>query len=165
MLSIRTTRVLTFAYALWPAALGIWLAACTGDNHHAGDGDAGTDCAHGEIVESKDRCYTDVSCVKLDDGRWCTGGESPRCPVGARRIDPDDPCPAHARCDEFAIGLSCAFFAYTLEECRDLGGAAVSDKGDGSLVRNGCPHSETLGGLIGVNFPEGGLCCATEESD
>lgn len=56
--------------------------------------------------------------------------------------------------------------SYSSKECEGIGGTVVSDPGDGSLFRNGCPDGKaTLGSIDNSKEPESGipiegaLCC------
>ena len=47
----------------------------------------------------------------------------------------------------------------TMDECRSRPGEVLTDKGDGSLHRNGCPDGRQELGKVRVGV-ENGLCCA-----
>jgi hypothetical protein len=51
----------------------------------------------------------------------------------------------------------------TMEECRSRPGEVLTDKGDGSLHREGCPNGRQELGKVRVGV-ENGLCCAPAPS-
>lgn len=52
-----------------------------------------------------------------------------------------------------------AWHGYTVAECQQRGGIALSDPGDGSIVQGGCPRGMRSLGFIDAGWDEGGRCC------
>ena len=55
-------------------------------------------------------------------------------------------------------GLCCAPAPVSIPQCRAMGGEPLSDPGDGSLLRAGCPDQRRMVARM-ADFDEGGLCC------
>jgi hypothetical protein len=113
------------------------------------------------IVGSRTGCLQDDAfCRELADGRYCTGPMRPACPEGSTAIARDEECPPYTVCWDYSPGLRCARHAYTPEQCAAVGGVAVADPGDGSVVEGGCPGGASSLGPIDADWDEGGLCCS-----
>ncbi|GMG87267.1 hypothetical protein [Biformimicrobium ophioploci] len=66
-------------------------------------------CYNGDtVVSSAAECFSgDNACYQTDDGQWCTGERSTRCPAGSDPIAPDEICPDGAVCWVETQGLHC----------------------------------------------------------
>jgi hypothetical protein len=91
---------------------------------------------------------------------WGACDES-SCMEGFRNLEPGVRCSQFPEtCYKKSDGTYCRLErSYSIEECKAHGGEAMSDLGDGSLIRKGCPGGRQTLAYIAGEFIEGGLCC------
>lgn len=123
----------------------------------APDNDAGSSCF--SPTQNLDTAYRQgaVGCACKDgDASQCIQGVALICDGTHWTAVEDGPC---------APGPGPTRVSYSSKECEAIGGLVVGDPGDGSLLRNGCAGSETLGIIDNSKEPgsgipiEGAMCC------
>lgn len=123
------------------------------------DIDAASRCG-GRLAGTKAECDANGFCFLVFNGQYCTGTENMRCPPSTQTV-PSSACPTNASwCWQFNAESACTLPTRTTENCRYSGGEVLTDPGDGSLMRNGCPDGHANMGLVSPSGEEGALCCS-----